>query len=700
MTNTRTNETRVGNLNLCDLAGSERVSSAKTTGEQFEETKKINLSLSALNRVFRELAEGNDHVPFRETKLTDLLQYCLSGNGKTMMIVNLSPTAASAQETHGSLELAQTVSKIQKGKDKKGAVGKIGATRPAQPTIRKQPPQPIITTSHSSSQTTMNDDIPTPNKDGQDDAVPATSQSSSTGSLRSRLNEFKRIRIQQPINIMTGDEDLDSELVSLDQYSESPAPFELDAETSQLFLASDNTLDQLQALTASLQTESNSINTILTTISTALDAAKQLLPQTNMGSVYDAILQPIDPQVYIQPQLDDAFVSKFDYFQDKLNTLRNSIQTSTLELSRKGQTLQLNSLQLELASHQERIEIVFVAACAQLSIATNTQAAIRSLQQPLLDIYQSLETAQAQFKQEYDTTNQAFLEGIDQINLEFESYVSSQRQTLIKDLQETQHKFKKLYSTGYLLEIGALEKASELFVDVKRKHDEVTQQYGLLDWQVKGFEEMASTPPETYIQKQRLLLQDERDKLTILEEQCTTYDSELLQERRNKLAKYRHHNQQLEMKIASLGGEDALISLMTQPNKPLKTRPNNIAIQPQFPSTTSSSTSAATTTTSTTTSQGPQQQKIYSDDDNTNSAPSSTSKPSTSASKPSTSDQSKPFVRSTAVRTNVTVSAPGPRPTMAGKAIPTTTAGVTKSRIGDGPGSLSRVGAMRTALRK
>lgn len=109
---------RSGTLNLCDLAGSERVSSAKTSGEQLNETKMINLSLSTLNRVFLQLAEKSSHISFRDSKLTELLQYCLSGDGKTMMIVNVSPTAASAQETSGSLNLARTVSLIQKGKTK------------------------------------------------------------------------------------------------------------------------------------------------------------------------------------------------------------------------------------------------------------------------------------------------------------------------------------------------------------------------------------------------------------------------------------------------------------------------------------------------------------------------------------------------------------------------------------------------------
>jgi kinesin family protein 5 len=63
-----------GRLNLVDLAGSEKVSKSGSVGESLEEAKKINLSLSCLGNVIHALTSNNEHIPYRESKLTRLLQ--------------------------------------------------------------------------------------------------------------------------------------------------------------------------------------------------------------------------------------------------------------------------------------------------------------------------------------------------------------------------------------------------------------------------------------------------------------------------------------------------------------------------------------------------------------------------------------------------------------------------------------------------
>lgn len=108
-----------GALNLCDLAGSERLSRSQATGSTLVETKHINKSLSALSDVFLSISQNNKHIPFRNSKLTYLLQPCLSGEGKTMMIVNLSPTFESYNETLCSLRFASQVNSCIVGKAKK-----------------------------------------------------------------------------------------------------------------------------------------------------------------------------------------------------------------------------------------------------------------------------------------------------------------------------------------------------------------------------------------------------------------------------------------------------------------------------------------------------------------------------------------------------------------------------------------------------
>jgi len=108
-----------GTLNLCDLAGSERLDRSGATGARAKEAMAINKSLSALTDVFVSIGKKASHVPFRNSKLTWLLQPSLSGDGKTLMMVNLSPTEASVQETLCSLRFASQVNKCELGKAKR-----------------------------------------------------------------------------------------------------------------------------------------------------------------------------------------------------------------------------------------------------------------------------------------------------------------------------------------------------------------------------------------------------------------------------------------------------------------------------------------------------------------------------------------------------------------------------------------------------
>ena len=95
-----------GVLNMVDLAGSEKVRVSGVTGVNLEEAKKINLSLSALGKVISALVAGNCHVPFRDSKLTRLLQESLGGNYKTTLVVNCSPAFVAREETLNSLNFA------------------------------------------------------------------------------------------------------------------------------------------------------------------------------------------------------------------------------------------------------------------------------------------------------------------------------------------------------------------------------------------------------------------------------------------------------------------------------------------------------------------------------------------------------------------------------------------------------------------
>ena len=108
-----------GTLHLVDLAGSERLNRSNANGQTAKEAMAINKSLSSLTDVFVAIGEKSRHIPFRNSKLTYLLQPCFSGDGKTLMIVNISPTEDSVQESMCSLRFASHVNKCELGKAKR-----------------------------------------------------------------------------------------------------------------------------------------------------------------------------------------------------------------------------------------------------------------------------------------------------------------------------------------------------------------------------------------------------------------------------------------------------------------------------------------------------------------------------------------------------------------------------------------------------
>jgi len=106
---------RAGKLNLVDLAGSERQKKTGATGDLLKEGAKINLSLSALGNVISALSDGKPgkHVPYRDSKLTRLLQDSLGGNTKTLMVAAVSPADYNYDETTSTLRYANRAKNIK-----------------------------------------------------------------------------------------------------------------------------------------------------------------------------------------------------------------------------------------------------------------------------------------------------------------------------------------------------------------------------------------------------------------------------------------------------------------------------------------------------------------------------------------------------------------------------------------------------------
>jgi len=104
---------RSGKLNICDLAGSERLSKSESIGSTLKETQHINKSLSSLSNVIEKLQAKSAHIPFRESKLTYLLQNSLEGDSKTLAVICCNPDSNHFNESMCSLRFASKVNKVE-----------------------------------------------------------------------------------------------------------------------------------------------------------------------------------------------------------------------------------------------------------------------------------------------------------------------------------------------------------------------------------------------------------------------------------------------------------------------------------------------------------------------------------------------------------------------------------------------------------
>lgn len=113
-----------GTLYLVDLAGSERVRKSNVGGQELKEAGYINKSLSALGNVMEALDRKASHVPYRDSKLTYLLQNSLGGNSRTMMIVAVCPMDITCDESLHALQFATRVRRIQIGAAQRNVTSK------------------------------------------------------------------------------------------------------------------------------------------------------------------------------------------------------------------------------------------------------------------------------------------------------------------------------------------------------------------------------------------------------------------------------------------------------------------------------------------------------------------------------------------------------------------------------------------------
>lgn len=111
--NTQTEQKLSGKLFLVDLAGSEKVSKTGAEGALLDEAKNINKSLSSLGNVISALAEGNVYIPYRDSKMTRILQDSLGGNCRTTIVICCSPSSYNEAETKSTLMFGQRAKTIK-----------------------------------------------------------------------------------------------------------------------------------------------------------------------------------------------------------------------------------------------------------------------------------------------------------------------------------------------------------------------------------------------------------------------------------------------------------------------------------------------------------------------------------------------------------------------------------------------------------
>lgn len=106
-------EYRISKFNLVDLAGSENIGRSGALNQRAREAGSINQSLLTLGRVINSLVDGESHVPYRESKLTRLLQDSIGGKTKTVLIANISPARINCEETLSTLQYASKAKNIK-----------------------------------------------------------------------------------------------------------------------------------------------------------------------------------------------------------------------------------------------------------------------------------------------------------------------------------------------------------------------------------------------------------------------------------------------------------------------------------------------------------------------------------------------------------------------------------------------------------
>ncbi|XP_044272186.1 kinesin heavy chain isoform X1 [Tribolium madens] len=320
-----------GKLYLVDLAGSEKVSKTGAEGTVLDEAKNINKSLSALGNVISALADGNKtHIPYRDSKLTRILQESLGGNARTTIVICCSPASFNESETKSTLDFgkrAKTVKNVvcvneeltaeewkrryEKEKEKvarlKGKVEKLeselqrwraGETVKAEEQVNLNEITEVVTPVSGVEETTVEKQGPVP-------ATPALMIGSTLDVEERRKLELERERLYQQLD------EKDEEINEQSQYVEKLKEQML--EQDELIASTRRDYESLQAEMNRIQQENES----------AKEEVKEVLQALEELAVnYDQKSQEVDAKNKEMESLSEELMQK----QASLNTTTTELQ--------------------------------------------------------------------------------------------------------------------------------------------------------------------------------------------------------------------------------------------------------------------------------------------------------------------------------------------------------------------------------------
>ncbi|XP_060551339.1 kinesin heavy chain-like [Ruditapes philippinarum] len=381
--NTETQKKLSGKLYLVDLAGSEKVSKTGAEGAVLDEAKNINKSLSALGNVISALAEGNkSHVPYRDSKLTRILQESLGGNARTTMIICCSPASYNESETKSTLlfgQRAKTIKNVvtvneeltaeewkrryEKEKEKnsklKVILEKLEAELKAWRSGQSVPEDEQIDMKRSVTEETPN-------------ATPSTSMIGSiTGSLGNVSEADKQAFEQEKLKLYQQLDDKDEEIDKQSQLIEKMEQQMLEQEDLIAQARKDNeTLQQdMQSISQDNDSAKDEIKQVLNALEElAMNYDQKELEVENKNKEYDVLNEELNQKISIlntlQSELDN--VKDSSLHQRKRNT--DMMMSLLRDLGDIGTIIGGDAIETKMATgNSEKIEEEFTVARLYIS---------------------------------------------------------------------------------------------------------------------------------------------------------------------------------------------------------------------------------------------------------------------------------------------------------------------------------------------